>query len=82
LNFNHYDNWIGNYGNSSEENFPDLGYWVGYGICKFYYDNASDKKKAISDMLHIKDFKKSLQDSKWEDKLSRGNVVLLNWKIR
>ena len=41
----------------------DLGYFVGYKICQSYFDNASDKKKAIRDMLEIADFEKFLKDS-------------------
>ncbi len=67
--FNRYDNWIGNYENASDDNFPDLGYWIGYEICKSYYENAKDKKKAIYDMFHIKDYKQFLIDSKWEIKI-------------
>lgn len=67
--FNRYDNWIGNYENASDDNFPDLGYWIGYEICKSYYENAKDKKKAIYDMFHIKDYKQFLKDSKWEIKI-------------
>lgn len=42
---------------------PDLGYWIGYKITEAYYDKATDKKKAISDILHIKDFYQFLGDS-------------------
>jgi hypothetical protein len=31
----------------------DLGYWVGYRIAKTYYTNASDKKRAISELLNV-----------------------------
>ena len=31
----------------------DLGYWVGYRISRAYYAQASDKKQAISDLLHV-----------------------------
>jgi uncharacterized protein YjaZ len=41
----------------------DLGYWMGYKITKAYYDKASDKSKAITDILTIQDFKKFLADS-------------------
>ncbi len=30
-----------------------LGYAMGYNICKFYYDKASDKRKALSEILGI-----------------------------
>ena len=41
----------------------DLGYWMGYKICKSYYDKAGNKKQAISDMLNIRDFKDFLDKS-------------------
>jgi hypothetical protein len=49
-------NWIANSDQETADKPADLGYWVGYQICKAYYDKASDKKKAISDMLNIKDY--------------------------
>lgn len=67
--FNRYDNWIANYENASDDNFPDLGYWVGYEICKSYYENSNDKKQAIYNMFHIKDYRQFLIDSKWEEKI-------------
>ncbi len=68
--FDRYNSWIANYDNASDENFPDLGYWIGYEICKAYYENTKDKKRAIYDMLHIKNYRQFLQDSKWEEKVS------------
>ena len=41
----------------------DLGYYIGYKICQSYYHNASDKRKAIRDMLEIDDFDKFLRES-------------------
>ncbi|WP_343745333.1 DUF2268 domain-containing putative Zn-dependent protease [Chitinophaga sp.] len=34
-------------------NGVDLGYFVGYAICKSYYEHAPDKAKAIDYMLHL-----------------------------
>lgn len=31
----------------------DLGYYVGYAICENYYEKASDKQKAISEMIGL-----------------------------
>lgn len=67
--FNRYGNWIANYENASEDNFPDLGYWIGYEICKSYYEHAADKQKAIYDMFHITDYRQFLKDSQWEEKI-------------
>lgn len=57
-------NWIANSEQETDEKPADLGYWVGYQICKSYYDKAIDKKKAIYDMLHIQDYEKFLDESK------------------
>ncbi len=63
-------NWIAN-GEQKTANKPsDLGYWVGYQICKAYYQQAKDKKKAIYEMLHIKDYKKFLAQSKLGEKFN------------
>lgn len=76
--FNRYDNWIANYNSfianyneSPEDSFPDLGYWIGYEICKSYYENSPNKKNAIYEMLHIKNYRQFLVESRWEEKLSR-----------
>ena len=34
----------------------DLGYYVGYKICESYYNKQKDKKKAIQEILTIKDW--------------------------
>ncbi len=69
--YDRYNNWIANYGLVSKDSYPDLGYWIGYEICKSYYENTKDKKQAIYDMLHIQDYRKFLTDSKWELKLEK-----------
>ncbi len=60
--------WIGNGDQKKPDEPSDLGYWVGYQICKAYYEQAKDKKKAIYDLLHIKDYKNFLNESKLEEK--------------
>jgi hypothetical protein len=69
--FNRYNNWIANSGSASKDSYPDLGYWIGYEICKSYYENNKDKKQAIYNMLHIQDYRKFLKESKWELKLKK-----------
>ncbi|MGZ3819510.1 MAG: gliding motility protein GldB-related protein, partial [Mucilaginibacter sp.] len=56
-------NWIGNSSQETADKPADLGYWVGYQICKAYYDNSLDKNKAISDMLNIKNCKEFYEKS-------------------
>ncbi|GAB2800819.1 hypothetical protein GCM10027275_53550 [Rhabdobacter roseus] len=65
-----YSNWIGNGDQETPDHPADQGYWVGYQICKAYYDNAADKKKAIHDMLHIQDYRAFLAQSQWEAKVA------------
>ena len=43
----------------------DLGYWMGYKIVKAYYEKKTDKEKAISEILNIKDFKEFLLTSEY-----------------
>jgi len=31
----------------------DLGYFVGYAICKSYYNNAKDKKRAVTEIIDL-----------------------------
>jgi hypothetical protein len=50
-------NWIANAAQETADKPADLGYWVGYQICKAYYDKSTDKKAAIWDMLNLKDSK-------------------------
>jgi hypothetical protein len=61
-------NWIANSDQETADKPADLGYWVGYQICKAYYDQATDKKKAIFEMLHVQDYKKFLAQSKLDEK--------------
>jgi hypothetical protein len=54
---------------SSTEGRPaDLGYWMGYQITRSYYDNASDKKQAMWDIMNIRDFDEFLEASKYAEK--------------
>jgi uncharacterized protein YjaZ len=64
------NNWIGNADQETADKPADLGYWIGYQICKAYYENASDKQKAIDDMLHIQNYPSFLAQSKWEEKIT------------
>jgi hypothetical protein len=59
--------WLYN-GDNSKDRPADLGYFMGYRICESYYDHAVDKKKAVRDIIRIKNFKKFLRNSKYSDK--------------
>ena len=43
----------------------DLGYWVGYRIVKSYYKHARDKRRALREILEMKDPKAFLAKSGW-----------------
>jgi Predicted Zn-dependent protease (DUF2268) len=43
----------------------DLGYWVGYRIVKSFYQHASDKRRALRDIIGMKDPKAFLAASGW-----------------
>ncbi|HTF29979.1 MAG TPA: hypothetical protein VK625_14100 [Flavitalea sp.] len=43
-------NWLYN-GEKAEH--ADLGYFMGYAICKAYYDKAADKKKAVKEIIEL-----------------------------
>lgn len=51
--------------NSSSGKPGDLGYWVGYRIVKTYYQQASDKRKALRDILEMTDPPAFLARSGW-----------------
>lgn len=50
-------------GDGSKERPADLGYYMGYKICKAYYDSKPDKKSAVRDILEIEDFREFLASS-------------------
>jgi hypothetical protein len=64
-----YSNWIANSNQETAERPSDLGYWVGYQICKAYFDQATDKKQSIHDMLNIQDYRAFLTKSKVDERL-------------
>jgi uncharacterized protein YjaZ len=47
--------WLYNQGSATPDRPGDLGYYVGYRICESYYDRASDKVKAVSDIVEMVD---------------------------
>jgi hypothetical protein len=51
--------------NSTLDKPGDIGYWVGYRICKAYYQHAKDKRQAFRDILEISDPKLFLAKSGW-----------------
>ncbi len=46
-------------------------YWVGYYICKSFYENAADKSQAVYDILNIKSSRDFYNKSKVTDKIKQ-----------
>lgn len=46
-----FSNWL--YNGSQKKEEADLGYYVGYEICKSYYNNAKDKSQAIKEIIDL-----------------------------
>jgi hypothetical protein len=46
------NDWLYN-GNNAPNGVADLGYFIGYEICKSYYKNSKNKAKAINEMLKL-----------------------------
>lgn len=46
-----YSNWI--YNGATAKTMGDLGYFMGYTICKSYYRHAKDKAKAIKNIIEL-----------------------------
>ena len=58
-------NWLFNAG-SSKDRPGDLGYRIGYKIAEAYYNNASDKEKAIQEMIEMDNPLMFLDKSKYD----------------
>jgi len=46
-------NWLYNYSRVTDEP-ADLGYWIGAEICRSYYTQSPDKKKAVSEVVTLR----------------------------
>ena len=46
-----YANWL--YNGTRAKTVADLGYFMGYSICKSYYQKATNKKKAIKEIIEL-----------------------------
>jgi len=46
-----FSRWL--YNSSHAEAVADLGYFMGYAICKSYYNQASNKKQAIKEIINL-----------------------------
>jgi hypothetical protein len=53
----------------------DLGYWVGYRICKAYYLRAKDKRNALRNIIELKDERALLDGSGWKPGITLATKV-------
>jgi hypothetical protein len=60
--------WL--YNKATNDRPKDLGYYVGFKITESYYNNSSDKRKAIDEILNIKDFNSFLKKSRYGNKFN------------
>lgn len=49
--YSDHSNWLSNGGRARV--MADLGYYMGYAICKSYYNQTEDKRKAIRDIVEL-----------------------------
>lgn len=64
MNDTKYHGWL--YGVNAPEGRPrDLGYWIGYEICKAYYSKLENKSQALTEILNIEDFRSFLEKSEF-----------------
>jgi hypothetical protein len=47
--------WLYNYGTANNHGAADLGYFVGFRICEAFYNRASDKRRAIRELIVLRD---------------------------
>lgn len=59
-----YSKWLYN-GGSIEDRPHDLGYTVGYLICKSYYEQSPDKRKAVDELLNTDNFVSIVKNSQY-----------------
>lgn len=68
------ENWLYN-GNEAPNGNADLGYFMGYMICKSYYDNSKNKKQSLKEIIELEYTKenviKFLEKSKYAKKWNK-----------
>ena len=64
-------NWLYN-GDNAPNGIADLGYFIGYEICKSYYDNSKNKRKAFKKIVELNYDKKKVQNFLTKSKYKGG----------
>ncbi len=47
-----FSDWL--YNGNNAKTVADLGYFMGYAICKSYYEHAADKTRAIKEIIELR----------------------------
>lgn len=58
--------WMHN-GGAITDRPSNLGYTMGFLICKSYYENSTDKKQAVYELLNTDDFTKIIKESTFKE---------------
>jgi hypothetical protein len=70
MNGTDYSRWLYN-GSNSTDRPADLGYWIGYQICKAYYGRTADKHEALKAILTTNDAAQFLKASAYAESLAK-----------
>jgi hypothetical protein len=65
---NRHRNWLYNGGDKNSTGPPDLGYYMGYRICRAYYEQSSDKNHAFRTITEMLDPEAILRGSRYADR--------------
>lgn len=65
-----YSRWLHN-GLTSTDRPANLGYWMGYQIAEAYYQRTADKRQAVYDLLHIRDYDAFLSRSGYAEHFTK-----------
>lgn len=72
MNGTDHSNWIGNNNADPGSDWhADLGYFIGAQISKAYYEQSTDKRQAIKDLLFVNDAQVILQQSGYANKFEK-----------
>lgn len=67
MNGNQHNNWLYNFGSSTDRP-GDLGYYIGYKVAEYFYDQQQDKITALKTILELESGKQLLAISKYDTK--------------
>jgi hypothetical protein len=48
-----FNRWFYNQESNDPTHVPDLGYYMGYAICRAYYQQAANKRQAVQEMIEL-----------------------------